>query len=579
MCQHALCEHGKQTNQLSPLPPSLPRSLTLYASILVPLALLLWLPLFGQLWIPLSVQATLVALFLTSLLIRSATYRSTQLTPSEKQSLLTSEHAAWLARTSSSESKLKHARCLARAIQVETVSFDPPTPQLGGSAAKPAAASDAPKTDGAAFLKLHALLAEMYPLTHQTLERTVINEYSLLYHWRGSASPQTSPPYMLSGHLDVVPAADPHLWETPPFSGEITKDGLFVCGRGAIDDKQAVCGILGAVEDLLSHGFQPRRDVYVCFGHDEEIGGQAGARQIAAELLRRKVHFSFMLDEGLFVMKNILPGLEEAIAMVCIAEKGFLVNEITANVPASLAGHASAPGRESAVGILSKALLRMEQNPMPAYLIRGSPVRLMFDSLAPHFTGAFRVLFCNLWLFAPVLKLILTLKSITAPMVRTTTALTVLQAGNRPNVVPREARALVNHRIHPLDSVDGVMEYSRSVIADPRVTCKNLQSIPPAPVSSTTSEGFRTIQQALGRALPDVLVAPALMIGNTDTFQYWKLCDDIYRFSPTRLNPQTVSMFHGANERMSVDNFTETIGFYRAVIQIADAGGALGKAK
>ena len=247
-----------------------------------------------------------------------------------------------------------------------------------------------------------------------------------------------------------------------------------------------------------------------------------------------------------------------------------MANELKVSVPASLAGHASAPSSQSAIGILSRALLRMEANPMPSYLLRGSPVRLMFESLAPHFSGPIKLLFTNLWLFAPLLKFILTRKPTTATMVRTTTALTVMRAGAKENVVPREAVALINHRIHPRDTVEGVIEYTKRVVDDERIKVRGVSSIPPAPVSSSTSFGFKTIQRALGRALPDVLVAPALMVGNTDTHHYWGIADDIYRFSPTRLTNETVGMFHGANEKMNIDNFIETIGFYRAVIQLAD---------
>jgi len=142
---------------------------------------------------------------------------------------------------------------------------------------------------------------------------------------------------------------------------------------------------------------------------------------------------------------------------------------------------------------------------------------------------------------------------------------------SQANVVPREASALINHRIHPEDSVAGVLRYSAAVVNDARVRITVLCSIPPAPVSSHTSEGFRAIQSALGRVMPEVLVAPALMVGNTDTWHYARLCDDVYRFSPTRMNGSTISRFHGANERIAIDNYLEVIGFYRAVIQLADA--------
>jgi len=572
MCQHPLCDHGSAAGSLSsghrPVAPSCIGKFLSTIKLLCIVGVLAWLLHLCPFAITLVLP--LLCALLVGLVINASMQRSSQLTPEQRHALHSDpDHQQFM--SDAMRNKVHYATRLGQAIQLPTVSFDEHDIQQ--------------KTDPGQFLKLHELLQKNYPLVHEKLERTVINNYSLVYKWKAtssssgsSSSSSPSPrrrPILLAAHLDVVPVPDGHLWAFDPFGGEMNSEG-FICGRGAIDDKHALCGLLESCEALLEQGWCPtERDIYLAFGHDEEISGYQGAGEIAKYFKQQELSFEWMLDEGLFVMKDMLPGLKESVAMVCVAEKGFLVSELKVNVPASLAGHASAPSSVSAIGILSEALLRMESNPMPSYLLQArSPVRQMFRALAPHFSWPLRILLGNLalppigWILAKILER----KNTTATIVRTTTALTVFQAGGKANVVPREARALLNHRIHPFDSVRGVLDYTRRIINDSRVQLKDLRSLPPSALSATRgpgSEGFEVLRQAIGRTMPEVLVAPALMVGNTDTHHYWGLVENIYRFSPSRMTPDSVSMFHGVNERIHVDNYVECIGFYRSVIRMA----------
>lgn len=301
MCQHALCEHGKRVNTLMPEAPSTVKTITGIACALLPFLIIVWLFTFGRIYIPFEYSFTLFVIFFTTLVLRSLTFPTSQLDDATKAILSAdTDHLDWLKRSKEDKFKMVYAEKLGEAIRVQTVSVDQQdqTPEN--------------QVDQRIFLKLHAVLEKNFPLVHSKLERKVINQYSLLFHWPGSNS--SLKPYLLAGHMDVVPVLDGHLWAEGPFSGTI-KDG-FIHGRGAIDDKQAVCGILSAVEDLLQQGFQPQRDIYIAFGHDEETGGNAGAAKISEYLVEKKLHFEFMLDEGLFVMDGILPGLKHQVALV-----------------------------------------------------------------------------------------------------------------------------------------------------------------------------------------------------------------------------------------------------------------------
>jgi carboxypeptidase PM20D1 len=652
MCKHAMCEHGQagQGGAVAhgPSPIGLASACSTLLLGLVSLAAVVYL---GVYVLPWQGVLGIVLLFVAHLAHRALRADSScaQLDARALASLAADEsHQRFMRHARTEAERLARAERFGQAIRLQTVSYDPVAQDSAAASATavPSTAAAAspppqgPRTDYNEFLKLHAVLEQNYPLVHRHLERTVINKYSLVFRWRakkhsgGDRQPKKKP-ILLTAHLDVVPAGDGHLWDQEaggPFSGRLItvnsgdnsgspkKSQQWICGRGAIDDKQAVIGLMEAIESLLAEGvlFPPTgaeegRDVFLAFGHDEEIGGHEGAKHIAAHFtkifkeeqgegeegdaeavekggdgLRRRrdagAHraasssprpssrpFSFLLDEGLFVVSSMLPGVDCPVAMVCVAEKGYLLEELSVSVSAEQAGHASAPARESAIGILAGALARIERARWPTYLAPASPVRLMFESVASHARWPMRLLFANLHVFSPVLRLILAAKHTSATLVRTTTALTVFIAGSKGNVLPREARAIINHRIHPADSVEGVLRFDAAAAADERVRIRELSSLRPSSISSSgvRSFGYRTIQRALGRVLPDALVAPALMVGNTDTHHYWSLSDDIYRFSPTRRDPTTITQFHGANERIELDNFIETVAFYRALIHLA----------
>lgn len=428
----------------------------------------------------------------------------------------------------------------------------------------PAALDDCRK----AFLDFHVLLEKRYPLMHATLERHVVNTYSLLYVWRGS-SPQ-APGMALCAHMDVVPAADAAEWQYPPFSGTIA--GGYVHGRGAIDDKHSLITICEAVEYLLGTGFTPQRPVALCFGHDEEIGGMDGAAHIAALLptllpvAPGDKPLTFLLDEGLFLLEGLMPGLTERAAVVCTVEKGHVNVEVKCSAPA---GHSSVPPPSSTIGSLGKALAALESTPYPPHLW---PAMNFFTALLPAMPFLPRLLFSNEWLFAPILRGILLAQPTTAAMLRTTTAVTIVNGGVKSNVLPPTATAIVNRRIHPRDTVASVMARDARVIAGVGVKAelRAMEPLEPSPTSSSlpTALGWSTIANAVQTVFsPPPLVAPGLMMGNTDTRWYWGVAQDIYRHCPTELTLEGTKMFHGKDEKVKIDNLARLCAFYVKVIQ------------
>lgn len=444
------------------------------------------------------------------------------------------------------------AERLAGSIRIRTVSHEDPA-----------------AFDAEAFQAIHAYLRTQFPRVHSQLRRETVAAHSLLYTWQGS-DPSLKP-ILLLGHLDVVPVepGTEGSWEEEPFGGRIA-DG-FVWGRGAIDNKSAVVGMLEAVEMLLAEGFRPARTVYLAYGHDEEVGGTRGARAIAALLKSRGVELEMVLDEGGVIGDGVLPGVSAPTALVGIAEKGFVSVELVAR---AAGGHSSLPPRESAIGILGAAVARLEENQMPARL--EGPTRQLFERVGPHFPFARRAAFANLWATRPLVVGTLEASPTTNAMVRTTTAATIFQAGTKENVLASRARAVVNFRILPGDSVAGVLAHVRRAVDDPRVEARIAPGFTaePSAVSSTASESFRALERTIRSVAPDATVAPYLVVVVTDARYYQELSRNVFRFLPVRLASGDLGRMHGANERLAVRDYEQAIRIYRQLIVNTTGSGA-----
>jgi carboxypeptidase PM20D1 len=436
------------------------------------------------------------------------------------------------------------AERLAGAVRIPTVSHEDPA-----------------RFDAAPFQDLHAYLARSFPLVHAALRRETVGTYSLLYTWPG-ADPSLDP-MLIAAHMDVVPV-EPGTevrWTQPPFSGRI--DGGFIWGRGSIDNKSAVVGVLEAVEALLAEGFRPRRSVLLAFGHDEEVGGSNGARAIAELLAQRGVKLEMVLDEGGVIGEGLLPGIGAPTALVGIAEKGFASVELIAR---GSGGHSSLPPLQSPIGRLGAAVSRLETQQMPARL--EMPTRHMFDRVAPLFPLGQRVAFANLWIAEPMVLGSLEKSPATNAMVRTTTAVTVFQAGTKDNVLASQARAVINFRLLQGDSVAGVMRHVRRVVSDTTIEVRlaGAFSAEPSAVSSPQSAAYRMLERTIASVAPDVIVAPFLVVVVADARHYARLTPSVFRFLPLRLGPTDLARMHGTDERVAVDDYELAVRLYRQLI-------------
>jgi carboxypeptidase PM20D1 len=404
-------------------------------------------------------------------------------------------------------------------------------------------------------------LRAQFPLLHEHLELTRIHTpaktQGLLFHWRGAASDR---PVVLMAHLDVVPVEGE--WQHGAFSGDIA-DGS-VWGRGTLDDKGALVAICEAVELLLEKQHTPAQDVWLSFGCDEEVFGQA-APMAVEELRSRGVKPWVVVDEGGAIAAEAFPGVSTPVGVIGVTEKGVTSLEL---VVEGRGGHASTPTRLGPTARLARAITRLDNAPMPASV--PAPTLELFRRLAPHAPLPMRPLMANAARLGPVLPRALVLAGPeTAAMARTTFAVTTLQGSPALNVIAQRATAGVNIRIMVGDTVETVLDHVRTAIADKDVRIEVIEANEPCPISPMTSDddGFRLLEETITEVFPDAVAAPYVMMAATDARSFTSICDRVYRFAPFRMTKAQRQAIHSYDEHLGVDALVEGVRWYQRLIE------------
>jgi carboxypeptidase PM20D1 len=365
-------------------------------------------------------------------------------------------------------------------------------------------------------------------------------------------------------HQDVVSAEPATLsqWTHPPFEGRIA-DG-FIWGRGTLDIKNQLIGIMEAAETLLQQGYQPERTVLFGLGHDEETGGVNGCKVLGQLLHERGMRLAGIVDEGGGIFEGVAAGARGPVALVGVSEKGYLTTEVSVS---GQPGHSSTPPPQTAIGILARALARLEAHPMPTHLRRLRPMYHGIGRAAPLYI---QIAFANVWLFGPLLKRWLTRIPEMNASIRTTTALTIIQGGIEDNTIPAEAKATVNFRLLPGDSIAKVLEHARKVIADDRVKIQPVEGKfnEALPISPVNGQPYRGLSEVIRQVFDDPPIAPFVMLGGTDCQHFVPVCPAIYRFTSLVMDKSFMGLEHGVNERIPVAGMVNMVRFYARLLQV-----------
>jgi len=411
------------------------------------------------------------------------------------------------------------------------------------------------KIDYAEFDAFLPLLRSLYPYFFEKVTVHLINERGIVLCWAGEQP--SAQPIVLMAHYDVVGAEDLQ-WSYPPFAAEI-HDGS-VWARGAVDTKCILAALLEASAHLSAEGFKPQRDIYFSFSNNEETGGDT-TPAIVNWFEEQGITPYLVLDEGGAVIEDPPLGVKKKFAMVGVAEKGSADLIITA---AGEGGHSSTPSAQSSTVLLVSALHLIQHQPLRSEL---SPALVsMLEAIAAYASFGYRMVFANLWLFAPLVKKIMASQGETDAMIRTTIAVTQLGGSDMINTMPERAWAGLSVRILPGECVEGTVERIKAIMGDD-VQIEVVYRREPPCVSDHRCAAFSLISDTIKTVYPEAAVAPYLMTGGTDSKHFASLCPHVYRFAGFDFTGEERAGVHVADEHLSVRAYLKGVKFYEQLLR------------
>lgn len=432
----------------------------------------------------------------------------------------------------------------------------------------------------------------MNPCSHGKAELEKINKYGLLYTLKGSS--EVLRPLVFMAHQDVVPVANPSLWTHPPF--EAYYDGEWLWGRGSVDCKGNLIGLLSSLEELLEQGFANKRTIIFSFGFDEEIGGERGAKKLAARLEEKhgKDSMAMIIDEGGMGIQQLG---DVAYARPAVAEKGYVDLVLRLRMPG---GHSSRPPAHTAIGIMARLIEKLEDEPLPPHIDESNPFRNFLKCQAEYSPQD-----VESWLRKELKggnrleeKLVASRGRDVQWSFTTSQAVDVIRGGVQDNEIPETVETVVNYRVLPTDDIDRLLRSVTALLApvarqfdvgvegfgysDPdtgsgllNVTSRDL--LPASPISPTGEDvrmwnlfsgTIRHVYEGRDGSMKLVVPVGDIMTGNTDTVHYWELSKNIYRFSPRWEG--TTEGVHTVDERIMMRSHMDGIKLYYDLIRNLD---------
>ncbi|EDO18400.1 hypothetical protein Kpol_1013p75 [Vanderwaltozyma polyspora DSM 70294] len=484
---------------------------------------------------------------------------------------------------------------LANAIRIPTEMFDKmPNPE------------DDPSFEGwLPFRKLHEQLRNDFPLVWSSLNVETVNHYGLLLTWKGYN--ETLKPAIFAAHQDVVPVEKKtwNEWKHEPFSGHF--DGDYIWGRGSFDDKSMLIGILQTIEYILKNEpeFVPSRSIILASGFDEEASGNYGAKYLNEVLLERYGHDGIysIVDEGMSGISEIAGVM---MASPSTGEKGFLNLEFRID---TRGGHSSVPPDHTSIGIAADLIKLIEDQKFEPLFTKRNPITDYFQCAAEFSTK----MDSNLkWDFLHAIEdraanqrvldfIINKVGRLAEYFFRTSQSVDMIKGGVKSNALPESVSFVVNSRIAVESSVEETIQkfikqaeeiankYDLTLTRDGKdiltsgksgkITLSTLSTLEPAPVSPA-NDVWREFAGTIKGYFEDVIfpltaysgreliVAPSIMTGNTDTSHYWNLTKNIYRFHPSFANMDVLLTIHSVNEHIDPDSVMHVIGFFYDYIHV-----------
>ena len=400
---------------------------------------------------------------------------------------------------------------------------------------------------------------------HERAKLEKINTFGLVYTIEGS-NPDLSP-ILLAAHQDVVPVADAETWTHPPFDAYY--DGKWLWGRGSMDDKDSLTGIMSAMEELLSDAeWKPTRTIVLAFGFDEECSGYRGAGTIAEHLRNRygENGIAVILDEGGAGMQQIGDTLY---ALPAVYEKGYLDVYFDLHV---IGGHSSVPPPNTGIGIMSQLVNTLESNSFAPKIIEDGPIHEHLQCLARYSPKAMPKLtkLVNKGDLDGLAQFLADTSPEARYLIQTSQAVDIISGGQKINAMPEVTTLGVNYRVAPQDTIvrvqSRVVKYAEQIMSkygikvqafdddetyhefaanmaldslkdrsdidyNGTLVIRKGEASKPTPVSPTTGPIWDifagTIRNTFASKHGTVVPAGQTMTGNTDTRHYLGMNSDL----------------------------------------------------
>ncbi len=413
---------------------------------------------------------------------------------------------------------------------------------------------DVSLTDFSKFQQYIDKTKELYPLVFKECEFTQTKEYAIKLKLKGKSSDK---PTVLMAHYDVVPVTDG--WDYNPFLGEVVDGYLY--GRGAIDTKCSMACALSALEIALKDGYVPENDLYLCFGANEEIYGDSQIK-IVEELKSQGVKPALVFDEGGGILQNAFPGVKNDVAFLGVVEKGMVNVKLTID---GNGGHSSTPRKNGPIIKMSKALTKLEKNPMKPQYTR--TIKELIRVMGSNNLFVLKIFFANMWLFKGLVKkLFVKLGADTRALLTSTFAFTIVNGGNQTNVIPNHVEANINVRIAPFDTADDVINHIKKVLNDDSIKIAASDINKMYGECDFNQKGYEIIKDVTIETYPNTVVAPFIMLGGTDARHYNEISDCVIRFTPVKLTNEDRKGVHGLNEKIKVESLEKCLEFYQRLL-------------
>ena len=386
------------------------------------------------------------------------------------------------------------------------------------------------------------LLAAGFPAEDVRVLGPVERKGNLVARYRGRDSGRK--PLLLLAHIDVV-EADPADWTLPPFT--FIEEGGYYYGRGTTDDKDEAAIYIANFIRMKEEGFVPDRDIIVALTADEEGGNHNGVQWLL-EHHPDLIDAEYALNEGgggaMQDGRRIANGVQAS-------EKVYQTFTLEVTNPG---GHSSLPRLDNAIYHLADALVRIRNHDFPVSL--NEVTQMFFERSAELEDGELAEAMRGVLQSPPDPAAIAYFAD--TPFynsrLRTTCVATRLDAGHADNALPQRARATVNCRVLPGESIDAVHSTLETVIGNDQVSVTRVGSATPSPPSALTPEVLGAIEATTEAMWPGVPVIPTMSTGATDGLYLRIAGIPVYGVSGLFGEIDDVRA-HGQNERILIESF------------------------